>query len=113
MKEIHLTGDYYCVTDSMSVNLAKKRITQSGKGKGEVNYDVIGYYPNFEMVLKRLAEELQKDRLPEAKGIEEAIRIVKATNDEVKKIVSEAVGWGADYDYGRGNKDSQVYAPRL
>ena len=93
MKEIHLINDYYCVTDSMGVNLAKKRVTQSGKGKGEVNYDVIGYYPNFEMVLKRLAEELQKDRLPEAKDIEEAVRIVKETNEEVKRIVTEAVGW--------------------
>ena len=87
MKEIHLIGDYYCVTDSMGVNLAKKRITQSGKGKGEVNYDVIGYYPNFEMVLKRLAEELQKDRLPEAKNIEEAVRIVRKSNEKVKRLI--------------------------
>lgn len=94
MKEIHLMGDYYCVTDSMGVNLAKKRITQSGKGKGEVNYDVIGYYPNFEMVLKRLAEELQKDRLPEAKGIEEAVRIVRKSNEEVKALIDRAVGYG-------------------
>ena len=93
MKEIHLIGDYYCVTDSMSVNLAKKRITQSGKGKGEVNYDVIGYYPNFEMVLKRLAEELQKDRLPEAKDIEEAVRIVRKSNEEVKQLIGKAVGY--------------------
>lgn len=94
MKEIHLIGDYYCVTDSMGVNLARKRITQSGKGKGEVNYDVIGYYPNFEMVLKRLAEELQKDRLPEAEGIEEAVRIVKESNEEVKALIDKAVGYG-------------------
>ena len=94
MKEIHLIGDYYCVTDSMGVNLAKKRVTQSGKGKGEVNYDVIGYYPNFEMVLKRLAEELQKDRLPEAKGIEEAGRIVRESNEEVKQLIDKAVGYG-------------------
>lgn len=94
MKEIHLIGDYYCVTDSMGVNLAKKRITQSGKGKGEVNYDVIGYYPNFEMVLKRLAEELQKDRLPEANGIEEAVRIVRESNEEVKQLIEKAVGYG-------------------
>ena len=87
MKEIHLIGDYYCVTDSMGVNLAKKRITQSGTGKGEVNYDVIGYYPNFEMVLKRLAEELQKDRLPEAKNIEEAVRIVRKSNEKVKRLI--------------------------
>ena len=93
MKEIHLIGDYYCVTDSMSVNLAKKRITQSGKGKGEVNYDVIGYYPNFEMVLKRLAEELQKDRLPEAKDIEEAVSIVRESNDEVKALIDRAIGY--------------------
>ena len=93
MKEIHLIGDYYCVTDSMGVNLAKKRITQSGKGKGEVNYDVIGYYPNFEMVLKRLAEELQKDRLPEAKNIEEAVRIVRESNEEVKRLIDRAVGY--------------------
>lgn len=93
MKEIHLIGDYYCVTDSMGVNLAKKRITQSGKGKGEVNYDVIGYYPNFEMVLKRLAEELQKDRLPEAKDITEAVRIVKESNEEVKQLIGKAVGY--------------------
>lgn len=93
MKEIHLIGDYYCVTDSMNVNLAKKRITQSGKGKGEVNYDVIGYYPNFEMVLKRLAEELQKDRLPEAKDIEEAVRIVRESNEEVKQLIGKAVGY--------------------
>lgn len=94
MKEIHLIGDYYCVTDSMNVNLAKKRITQSGKGKGEVNYDVIGYYPNFEMVLKRLAEELQKDRLPEAKDITEAVRIVRESNEEVKRLIDKAVGYG-------------------
>lgn len=93
MKEIHLIGDYYCVTDSMSVNLAKKRITQSGKGKGEVNYDVIGYYPNFEMVLKRLAEELQRDRLPEAKDISEAVRIVRESNEEVKRLIDRAVGY--------------------
>lgn len=93
MKEIHLIGDYYCVTDSMSVNLAKKRITQSGKGKGEVNYDVIGYYPNFEMVLKRLAEELQKDRLQEAKDITEAVRIVRESNDEVKQLIDWTVGY--------------------
>lgn len=93
MKEIHLIGDYYCVTDSMSVNLAKKRITQSGKGKGEVNYDVMGYYPNFEMVLKRLVEELQKDRLPEAKDITEAVRIVRESNEEVKRLISKAVGY--------------------
>ena len=93
MKDIHLIGDYYCVTDSMGVNLAKKRITQSGKGKGEVNYDVIGYYPNFEMVLKRLAEELQKDRLPEAKNIEEAVRIVRESNEEVKRLIDRAVGY--------------------
>lgn len=93
MKEIHLMGDYYCVTDSMSVNLAKKRVTQSGKGKGEVNYDVIGYYPNFEMVLKRLAEELQKDRLPEAKDITEAVRIVRESNEEVKQLIDMAVGY--------------------
>lgn len=93
MKEIHLMGDYYCVTDSMSVNLAKKRITQSGKGKGEVNYDVIGYYPNFEMVLKRLAEELQKDSLPEAKDIAEAVRIVRESNEEVKQLIDKAVGY--------------------
>lgn len=92
MKEIHLIGDYYCVTDSMGVNLAKKRVTQSGKGKGEVNYDVIGYYPNFEMVLKRLAEELQKERLPEAKNIEEAVRIVRESNEEVKQLIDRAVG---------------------
>lgn len=94
MKEIHLIGDYYCVTDSMGVNLAKKRVTQSGKGKGEVNYDVIGYYPNFEMVLKRLAEELQKDRIPEAKDITEAVRIVKESNEEVKALIDKAVGYG-------------------
>lgn len=94
MKEIHLIGDYYCVTDSMGVNLARKRITQSGKSKGEVSYDVIGYYPNFEMVLKRLAEELQKDRLPEAKGIEEAVRIVRESNEEVKQLIDRAVGYG-------------------
>lgn len=94
MKGIHLIGDYYCVTDSMGVNLAKKRITQSGKGKGEVNYDVIGYYPNFEMVLKRLAEELQNERLPEAKGIEEAVRIVRESNEEVKRLIDRAVGYG-------------------
>ena len=93
MKEIHLIGDYYCVTDSMSVNLAKKRITQSGKGKGEVNYDVIGYYPNFEMVLKRLAEELQKDRLQEAKDIAEAARIVRESNDEVKQLIDWTIGY--------------------
>lgn len=92
MKEIHLIGDYYCVTDSMGVNLAKKRVTQSGKGKGEVNYDVIGYYPNFEMVLKRLSEELQKERLPEAKNIEEAVRIVRESNEEVKNLIDRAVG---------------------
>ena len=94
MKEIHLIGDYYCVTDSMGVNLAKKRVTQSGKGKGEVNYDVIGYYPNFEMVLKRMAEELQKDRLPEAKNIEEAVRIVRESNEEAKRLIDRAVGYG-------------------
>lgn len=94
MKEIHLIGDYYCVTDSMGVNLAKKRVTQSGKGKGEVNYDVIGYYPNFEMVLKRLAEELQKDRLPEARDITEAVRIVRESNEEVKQLIDIAVGHG-------------------
>lgn len=94
MKEIHLIGDYYCVTDSMGVNLAKKRITQSGKGKGEVNYDVIGYYPNFEMVLKRLAEELQKDRLPEAKDISEAVRIVRESNEEVKQLIDWTIGYG-------------------
>lgn len=93
MKEIHLIGDYYCVTDSMSVNLAKKRVTQSGKGKGEVNYDVIGYYPNFEMVLKRLAEELQKERLPEAEGIEEAVRIVRESNEEVRQLIDKAIGY--------------------
>lgn len=93
MKEIHLIGDYYCVTDSMGVNLAKKRVTQSGKGKGEVNYDVIGYYPNFEMVLKRLAEELQKDRLSEARDIAEAVRIVRESNDEVKQMIDWAVGY--------------------
>ena len=93
MKEIHLIGDYYCVTDSMGVNLAKKRITQSGKGKGEVNYDVIGYYPNFEMVLKRLAEELQKDRLQEAKDIAEAARIVRESNDEVKQLIDWTIGY--------------------
>jgi len=92
MKEIQLIGDYYCVTDSMGVNLAKKRMTQSGKGKGEVNYDVIGYYPNFEMVLKRLAEELQKDRLPEAKDIGEAVRTVRESNEEVEKLIQGAVG---------------------
>lgn len=96
MKEIHLIGDYYCVTDSMGVNLAKKRVTQSGKGKGEVNYDVIGYYPNFEMVLKRLAEELQRERLPEAKGIEEAVRIVRESNEEVKQLIDRAVGYEED-----------------
>lgn len=37
MKEIHLIGDYYCVTDSMGVNLAKKRVAQSWKSKGEVS----------------------------------------------------------------------------
>ena len=92
MKEIHLIGDYYCVTDSMGVNLAKKRVTQSGKGKGEVNYDVIGYYPNFEMVLKRLAEELQKDRIPEEKDIEEAIQIVMKSHEEVEQLIKGAVG---------------------
>lgn len=93
MKEIQLIGDYYCVTDSMGVNLAKKRVTQSGKGKGEVNYDVIGYYPNFEMVLKRLAEELQKDRLQEAKDISEAVRIVRESNEEVKQLIDRAIGY--------------------
>ena len=93
MKEIHLMGDYYCVTDSMGVNLAKKRITQSGKGKGEVNYDVIGYYPNFEMVLKRLAEELQKDRLPEAKDITEAVRIIRESIEEFNRLIDKAVGY--------------------
>lgn len=92
MKEIHLIGDYYCITDSMSVNLAKKRVAKSGKSKGEVNYDVIGYYPNFEMVLKRLAEELQKERLPEAKDITEAVRIVRESNEEVKRLINEAAG---------------------
>ncbi len=93
MKEIHLIGDYYCVTDSMSVNLAKKRVAKSGKSKGEVSYDVIGYYPNFEMVLKGLAEELQKDRLPEAKDITEAVRIVRESNEEVKRLIDKAVGY--------------------
>lgn len=94
MKEIHLIGDYYCVTDSMGVNLAKKRVTQSGKGKGEVNYDVIGYYPNFEMVLHRLAEELSRERLvEEANGLKDAVRIVHDTNEEVKTLITEAVGW--------------------
>lgn len=93
MKEIHLIGDYYCVTDSMNVNLAKRRVAQSGKSKGEVSYDVIGYYPNFEMVLERLAEELQKDRLPEAKGIEEAVRIVRESNDEVKQLIDWTIGY--------------------
>ena len=93
MKEIHLIGDYYCVTDSMSVNLAKKRVAQSGKRKGEASYDVIGYYPNFEMVLKRLAEELQKDRLQEAKDIEGAVRIVRESNEEVKQLIDKAVGY--------------------
>lgn len=48
------------------------------------------------MVLKRLAEELQKDRLPEAKGIEEAVRIVRESNEEVKAVIGRAVGYGKE-----------------
>lgn len=92
MKEVHLIRDYYCVTDNMSVNLARKRVIQSGKNKGQESFDIIGYYPNFEMVLKRLAEELQKERLPEAKDALEALRIVKESNREVKDLIARAVG---------------------
>ena len=93
MKEIHLIGDYYCTVDSMNVNLAKRVVTKTGKTAGEERLKVIGYYPNFEKVLRRLAEELQKDRLEEAKELKDAVRIVKETNDEVKALINEVTGW--------------------
>ena len=92
MKQIHLIGDYFMTVDSMSCNLTKRKIGQKGKNAGKEIFSIIGFYPNAEMVLRRLAEELQKDRLPEAKDIQDVLRIVKQSNDEVKDIIKKVVG---------------------
>lgn len=64
---IHLIGDYYCVKGDASLNLVQRKVVQEGKTKGEERLEVIGYLPNFEKVLRLLAETLQYDRLEEAK----------------------------------------------
>ena len=92
MRQIHLIGDYYMTVDSMSCNLTKRKIGQKGKNAGKESFSIIGYYPNAEMVLRRLAEELQKDRLEEANDIQDVIRIIKQSNDDVKGIIKKVGG---------------------
>ena len=91
--QVHLIGDYFYTVDSMGVNLTKKSVRRSGKKAGQTVFLTIGYYRNLEQVLHRLSEELQKERIAHASGLDDAVRIVKMSNEEVKQLIKEAVGW--------------------
>lgn len=88
----HIIGDYYFSADTMSVNLAKRTISKKGKAVGEERYSIIGYYPNLEMCLRRLVEEMQKDGLSTATDLADALRIVRQSNEDVKQAILTVVG---------------------
>lgn len=88
-----LDNDYSIVADKMDYTLYRKRITVSGKNAGREYQDVVGYYASFEQALNAYSKERVRDKLmSEDYKLKDAIAAILKSNEELKAIISRAIG---------------------
>lgn len=77
---IKVVGDYLIDTDSYNYIVRQKG-----------NPTPLAYFGKFDSALTYILEELKKDRLKaDARSLEDAIGIIKSTNDEVINLIKYA-----------------------
>jgi len=82
---LKVTDDYLLDIDEDNITVRKKGVNQ-----------VLGYFGKMESALTFILDNMKKNRLSNnAKNLEDAVSIIKATNDEFSAVIKSAF---SDYE---------------
>lgn len=91
---IKLFDDWVIVVDDLSYALARDLGSRIDKktGKDRKNLKTYGYYGSIAKAIKAFSEELVRQELKDnIATLDEAVRIIRESNDRVKKLLKEVL----------------------
>ena len=80
---VHVEDDIYISSDAHGYVLERKRISASGKSKGQEVYQPIGYYPTIQSCIQHGLLKLKIDEST-ATTLKELLQSVKDIETEIK-----------------------------
>lgn len=89
---IELFDDYVIIIDEYCYALCKRRKSKNTK-TGKTQYTPIGYYSGVCEALKRLKDELVREKLKgDAIRLNEAVSVIKEANERVEALIESEIG---------------------
>jgi len=103
---IKLSNNFYLSADRFQFIIKEKKITQTGKGKGEVVFNNIAFYPNLYMIFEFIFElnlkqnlELSGEELSTLKELKEVAEdSYENLHSKLAEISTGAKKWLAEED---------------
>jgi hypothetical protein len=86
--ELQINQDYRIRTDEYNIILEKSRIPETGNMKGQIVWDTMGYYPDFDWAFRAMIKcNIFKSDL---RDIESIIATIDSATHDIKECLSEA-----------------------
>ena len=84
MVEINLIENYYLKSDARQWILSEKKVIESGKGKGSIKWNDVGYYTSIKTLVRDLLERVVRQE--NATSLGELIQYTTEKRDALKLL---------------------------